>query len=86
MDISVVEVGFPDLNGYVMHTHIQNHYSASIMFWFRKYVNEPSSIENIHLYLIDAYVTPRGFRDKSLPSKNDFLLVQGGGCLGNDDA
>jgi len=44
-----------------MHTHIQNHYPASIMLWFHKYVNEPSSIENIHLYLIDAYVTHADF-------------------------
>src|SRR5258707_591377 len=57
VEISNTEIGFPELDGYMMQAHLELHPSGSIMLWFYKYVRNLNSIVNLHVFLIDAHMT-----------------------------
>ena len=54
MEFLETKVGFPDINDYVMHNHIDCHPSVSIMLWFHSHTPDLASIINVQVFLLGA--------------------------------
>lgn len=54
MELSDTKLGFPDLNGYLLSTHVKGDSPQSIMLWFYKPSEDISSMINIYVFLVDA--------------------------------
>ena len=53
---SEVSMGFPNVEGYVMHTHIECNSPHSIMLWFHNTSDDLSNMINVQAYLFNAYI------------------------------
>lgn len=54
MELSDTKLGFPDLNGYLLSTHVKCDSPQSIMLWFYKPSEDLSSMINVYVFLLDA--------------------------------
>ena len=47
-----VELGFPAIDGFSLHTHVDCCSPAAVVLWFYRQSADLSSITNIHLFLV----------------------------------
>lgn len=47
-------VGFPDVDGYTMHSYVDCRPTGSIELWFHRPAPDLSSMINVHVFLLDA--------------------------------
>jgi hypothetical protein len=49
-----VHVGFPDLDGYSMHTSLETCQPGAIVLWFNKVSDDAQLLTDLHVYLYEA--------------------------------
>lgn len=54
MKITEAEMEFPNIDGYMMHSHVDSHSPILVSLWFYQHAPDLSSIINIHLFLVGA--------------------------------
>ena len=53
---TIPEVGFPQLDGFSMHTNIEHVGEDTVHLWFHNYKPDGELLQDVHVLLIDAIV------------------------------